>query len=147
MPTYELAFIVRKMSRPEVVSTLKRTSEAIWKKGGFIRKLDNLGSRALPHKISEHGLVHREGQYFNIQFDAPPANIKDLSDEFGLDIDIIRKNFFKMEEPPKFECTLQEEMLPPAYRKEVKDMIKIAQKKQKKKYQYNSGFDYYPFQK
>lgn len=164
MPTYELAVVLRKMARvckyvqyktyffiyfiqPEVVSTLKRTAEAIWEKGGIIRKLDNLGSRPLPYKISEHGLVHREGQFFAIQFDAPPANIKELHDEFGLDIDIIRMNFFKVEEPPQFECTLHEEMLPPAYRKDVQEMVKIAQKKQRKKYQYNSGLDYYPFQK
>ncbi|XP_055843017.1 probable 28S ribosomal protein S6, mitochondrial [Episyrphus balteatus] len=147
MPTYELSLVLRQMSRPEIVSVLKRTAECIFDKGGIIRKLENLGSRALPHKISEHGLVHREGNYFAIQFDTAPTKIVDLNEEYGRDIDIIRRHIFKLEEPKAVECTLHEELQPPAYRKDVQKMIEIAKRKQKKKYDYNSGLDYYPFQK
>ncbi|TMW51499.1 hypothetical protein DOY81_003404 [Sarcophaga bullata] len=147
MPTYELSLVLRQMSRPELISVLKRTAESILDKGGIIRQLQNLGSKALPYKISEHGLVHREGTYFTINFDAAPSKIADVREELGRDIDIIRRHIFKVEEPEKYECTLHEEMLPPAYRKDVQEMIEIAKRKQKPKFNYNSGMEYYPFQK
>ncbi|XP_013106295.1 small ribosomal subunit protein bS6m [Stomoxys calcitrans] len=147
MPSYELFLVLRQMSRPELVSALKRTAESILDKGGIIRSLQNLGSRALPYKVSGQGLVHREGTYFTINFDVAPTKIADMKEEFSRDVDIIRRNVYKMEEPEKYECTLHEEMLPPAYRKDVQEMIEIAKKKQKPKYNYNSGLDYYPFQK
>lgn len=106
-----------------------------------------MGSRALPHKVSEHGLVHREGTHITIAFDTAPTKIADLKEEFGRDIDIIRRYIFKLEEPEQQPCTLHEEMLPPAYRKDVQKLIEAAKKNQKKKYNYNSGLDYYPFQK
>ncbi|CAD7004329.1 probable 28S ribosomal protein S6, mitochondrial [Ceratitis capitata] len=147
MPSYELAMVLRQMSRPELVSVLKRTAESILDKGCIIRNLENLGTRALPHKISEHGVVHREGSYFTITFDSAPTKISDFMEEFGRDIDIVRRRIFKIEEPEEFQCTLHEEMLPPAYRKDVQEMIDIAKRKQKPKFKYNSGLDYYPFQK
>lgn len=129
------------------MSTLKRTAETILDKGGILRQLQNLGFAALPYKISKHGLVHREGTHFIINFDVAPTEIIDLKEEFGRDIDIVRRNIYKLEEPEKYECTLHEEMLPPAYRKEVQEMIEIAKRKHKPKYNYNSGLSYYPFQK
>ncbi|XP_017053544.1 probable 28S ribosomal protein S6, mitochondrial [Drosophila ficusphila] len=147
MPSYELALVLRQLPRPELISVIKRTAESILDKGGIIRKLENLGTRALPHKVSEHGVVHREGTHFTIAFDTAPTRIADLKEEFGRDIDIIRRYIFKVEEPEEKPCTLHEEMLPPAYRKDVQEIIAAAQKKQKKKYNYNSGLDYYPFQK
>ncbi|EDW50474.1 probable 28S ribosomal protein S6, mitochondrial [Drosophila sechellia] len=147
MPSYELALVLRQLPRPELISVIRRTAESILDKGGIIRKLENLGSRALPHKVSEHGVVHREGTHFTIAFDTAPMKIADLKEEFGRDIDIIRRYIFKVEESEKKPCTLHEEMLPPAYRKDVQEIIAAAQKKQKKKFNYNSCLDYYPFQK
>ncbi|EDW78950.1 small ribosomal subunit protein bS6m [Drosophila tropicalis] len=147
MPTYELALVFRQLPRTELISVIKRTAEAILDKGGIIRKLENLGTRALPHKLSEHGVVHRTGTHFTIAFDSAPTQISDLKEEFGRDIDIVRRYVFKVEEPLDHKCTLHEELLPPAYRKDVQELIDIAKRKQKPKYNYNSGLDYYPFQK
>ncbi len=134
--------------QPELVSTLKRTAETILHKGGIIRKLENLGTRPLPHKMSEHGLVHRTGSYFLMHFDCPTNLIADFREEYGRDIDIVRSNIFKVESPvPMIECTLDEELLPPAYRKDVIKMMEVAKKRDKPKYDQKSGLDYYPFQK
>lgn len=133
-----------------MISTLKRTAEAIFEKGGIIRKLENLGTRPLPFKISEHGLVHKTGSSFVIKFDSPPTAILDLKEEYGRDVDIIRRHIFKLEEETleeKKPCTLHEELLPPAYRKEVIEMINLGKKNQKPKYPQNTGLSYYPFQK
>lgn len=130
-----------------MVSTLKRTAETILNKGGIIRKLENLGTRALPYKMSEHGLVHRTGSYFLMHFDCSTNLIADVREEYGRDIDIVRANVFKVEEPAAIECTLDEELLPPAYRKDVIKMMEVAKKRDKPKYDQKSGLDYYPFQK
>uniref|UniRef100_A0A0K8TN53 Small ribosomal subunit protein bS6m n=1 Tax=Tabanus bromius TaxID=304241 RepID=A0A0K8TN53_TABBR len=147
MPTYELSLILRHMTRPELLSTLKRTGTAIFDRGGIIRKLENFGTHELPHKISAHGLVHRTGTHFHIEFDTPPQAIADLREEFGRDVDIIRRQVFRVKPISEQESTPQEEQLPPAYRKDVQKMIEIGKRKQKPKYNYNSGLDYYPFQK
>lgn len=133
--------------QPEIVSTLKRTAEAVLDKGGIIRKLENLGTRPLPHKISEHGVVHRTGSYFTIYFDSPADAVKDLNEEYGRDIDIIRRRVFKLETEPEVECTLSAELLPPAYRKDVQKLIHQAKKKEKPKYNMKMGLDFYPFQR
>lgn len=48
---------------------MKRTAEGIFERGGFIRKIENLGSRALPYKISKHGQVHKQGHAMLMHFD------------------------------------------------------------------------------
>ena len=109
--------------------------------------MENLGTAVLPHKISEHGLVHKDGVYMSIDFDLAPTKISELKEEFGRDIDIIRRHIFKTNDLNSEECTLCDELLPPAYRKDVKQMIEIAKKKKSYQFQYNSGLKYYPFQK
>lgn len=119
----------------------------IFSHGGFIRTFENLGARALPYKISEHGLLNRSGHAFVIKLDVAPKHIQDIQEEYHRDVDIIRRSFFKLEEPKKAECTLHEELQPPAYRKEVIEMMEVAKKNQKEKYPQNTGLNYYPFQK
>ena len=47
-----------------------------------------------------------------------------------------------------FECTLEEEMQPPAYRKDVEKLIQEGRKQKQTFYQQRTpGYDYYPFQK
>ncbi|XP_023703860.1 probable 28S ribosomal protein S6, mitochondrial [Cryptotermes secundus] len=147
MPNYEAALVLRIMSRPDLLSTLRRSADAIFNKGGIIRKVENLGTRNLPYKMSAHDAVHKKGSYFVFQFICPPASLHDLEEEYGRDVDIIRRRIFKVEAPEEFECTLHEEILPPAYRKDVQKMIEESKKVDKHKFQYNSGLDYYPFQK
>lgn len=48
--------------QPEVVSTLKRTANAIFDKGGFIRKIDNLGKLATPYRIPANNQTHKEAK-------------------------------------------------------------------------------------
>ncbi|XP_044269285.1 probable 28S ribosomal protein S6, mitochondrial [Tribolium madens] len=147
MITYELCLLYRIMPKAELASVVKRTANAIFEKGGFIRKLENLGTRDMPHKTSMHGQVHHKASYFLIEFNAPPTCIDNLLDEYVRDVDIIRKRIYKKQEIAPFECTLHEDMLPPPYRKSVQELIAQTKKTDKPKYEYNTGLDYYPFQK
>lgn len=89
--------------------------------------------------------------YFLFEFDSPPSTIADLYEFYGRDIDIVRRRIYKLPEPMEEqieECTLHDEIQPPAYRKSVQEMIALGQKQaNKNKFKYNSGLDYYPFQK
>ncbi|GLG98470.1 hypothetical protein R5R35_014454 [Gryllus longicercus] len=147
MITYEMPLLLRLMTRPELVSTLKRTAGIIFDQGGIIRRLDSLGTKDLPYRISSHGAVHRRASQFIIEFVVPPSSIKILKDEFERDIDVVRSRIYKVEELTPVECTLHEEILPPAYRKDVQEMVELAKKKFKPKFKNNTGLSYYPFQK
>ena len=97
--------------------------------------------------MSEHGVVHKTGSYFLMHFDSPTDLIQDIREEYGRDIDIVRRQIYKIEEPMQKECTLAQELLAPAYRKDVKKMIAISKKSEKPAYNSKSGLDYYPFQR
>lgn len=85
--------------------------------------------------------------YFVFEFNAPPLCIAELLDEYGRDVDVVRKRIFKKNMPQNIECTLHEELLPPPYRKDVQELVAKAKKHEKPQFKYNSGLDYYPFQK
>lgn len=48
------------MLQPQVKTTLKRVAQNIFDKGGIVRKLENLGHRDTPYRMSSHGQVHRQ---------------------------------------------------------------------------------------
>lgn len=85
--------------------------------------------------------------YFVFEFNAPPLCIEQLLDEYGRDVDVMRKRIFKKNMPKNVECTLHEELLPPPYRKDVQELVAKAKRHEKPKFRYNADLDYYPFQK
>ncbi|CAK1551818.1 unnamed protein product [Leptosia nina] len=150
MPTYELAMMLRAMPKVELKNSLLRISNAIFERGGIIRDIENLGFRPLPYKTSAHGLVHREANYFVFKIDTATTVVSDLKEEYSRDVDVVRQRVFKVTEELEHKCTLEEELLPPAYRKEVQKMIEVGKTQVNRfthKFSYNSGLDYYPFQK
>nr|CAG4644453.1 EOG090X0IQO [Lepidurus arcticus] len=148
MPAYELSLILRTMSKPEMVATLKRAAEGILDRGGILRKMESLGTKTLPYRLNVHGLRHTEGMYFLMRFDAPPPVIEELKDVCVRDVDIIRPSVSKIEKKVGFPCTLEEELQPPAYRKDVAKLIEEGRKERKPMFQRRiPNMDYYPFQK
>ncbi|XP_026747184.1 probable 28S ribosomal protein S6, mitochondrial [Trichoplusia ni] len=150
MPTYELALMLRAMPKPELKTTLTRISHAIFDRGGIIRNIENLGFRPMPYKTTAHGLVHKEANYFVFKIDTPTKAVADLKEEYRRDVDVVRQRVFLAQEPSKNDCTLEEELLPPAYREDVQKMIDVGKTQVNRftyKFKYNSGLDYYPFQK
>ncbi|XP_043210979.1 probable 28S ribosomal protein S6, mitochondrial [Amphibalanus amphitrite] len=149
MPTYEISLLLRKMQKPALVQTVKRTAELVMDRGGYIRKVESLGTRALPSRMAAHGLRHSEGSYFRVEFDIPPARVFDVMDFAGRDVDVVRYGVFKVEEPEPQQCTFHEETMPPPYRAEVKQMLAAVEKKEQrqKKFKPNTKLDFYPFQR
>ncbi|XP_018351073.1 PREDICTED: probable 28S ribosomal protein S6, mitochondrial [Trachymyrmex septentrionalis] len=150
MPTYEMPLLLRIMKKPELVAALKRTAETIFNTGGFIRKIENCGVIPLPCKTSAHGHVHREANHFFIYFDIPPNEIDKITDKYNRDIDIVNSKIFKQDKPYNTKCTFHEETLPPPYRPSVQKLMEMAKKQKrnnKHEFKYNTGLDYYPFNK
>ena len=148
MPLYEASLTLKLLSRPELISSLKRSAETIVQQGGVLRQFLSLGTNPLPYRMKAHNTWHKEGTYFVMKFDAPSATIEILTDEFKRDIDLIRSHVVKLEERAKEECTLEEELQPPAYRKDVQKLLEEGRKSVRPMYKQNTpGFDYYPFQK
>ena len=148
MPSYELSLVIRTLARPDLVSTLKRTAEMILDHGGILRKFTSLGNKPLPYRMKGNNMWHKEATYFLIQFDAPSAAMEQVADAVRRDIDVIRPHFFKMEPKTLFSCTLEEELKPPAYRKDVEDLIQEGRRTKPTYFKRNiPGIDYNPFQK
>lgn len=149
MPSYELPLLLRQMPTPALKDSLKKIAQMIFTNGGVIRKIENLGVKPLPLKNFYNSQTHTKAAHFIFYFNTAPKSLASIRDECNRNLDIIKANIFKEVEPKQMECTLHEELLPPAYRKEVQEMLQMERQKQAKKktYQYNSGLDYYPFQR
>ena len=87
--------------------------------------------------------------FFRLFLEASP-----IHQEFMRDLDIIKKNMFRIETedtvhpPPSPECTLHEEILPPTERPSVQNMIAMGRRvpRTSKLYQNSkTGLDYWPF--
>jgi len=137
------------MIKPSLVQTVKRTAELVMDKGGYIRKVEHLGTRTLPSKLRAHGARHAEGSYFRVEFDLPPARVADIQDFARRDVDVVRWGVYRVEEAPPAVCTFHEETMPAPYRAEVKEMVASAEAKERRKQKFkpNTKLDFYPFQR
>lgn len=103
--------------QPEITQCLKRTASKIFETGGFIRRIDNLGTAETPWKISSHDAVHKQASYFIFEFDVPSSALEPFNNYLARDIDIIKRSIYRVPENlPQQPCTLHEELRPPAYR-------------------------------
>lgn len=128
MPFYELALILRPMPKNEMIECLKRTAQTIWKENGVLRQIQYLGHQKLPFAARSHeeGLRYHEGSYFLYHISVPQLRLKKIKPELKLDVDIARARFHLANEtalPEDYECTLEEELKPPAFRKSVQPLL------------------------
>lgn len=130
-----MTMIFRQMSKPQLVSALKRTGEYILSNGAILRYIQNLGSKELPVKMSRHGQTNWHGSYFLFRFDASPALPLAMRAEIKRDVDVIRATYLALSPPTKIACTLEEEMQPPAYRPSVQHMMHKSQLPRKKTFE------------
>lgn len=125
---YDLVLVLRKMSQPNLVACMKRVANHLWDNNGVLRKIEFLGLQDLPVKVrsSVPGKPFKVGNYFIYHVEIGPQKLKRLRDTFKLDVDIVREQFYMKEEnkvPEDYECTLNEELLPPSLRPSVKPLL------------------------
>jgi len=148
MPTYEMTIIMRKMAHPNLVSAVKRAADEIYINGGYIRKMQSLGTRTLPNLKVAKGSKHQEGTYLLMDIDVRAGDLVKLNDEYRRDKDIIQQ-FFLSKTDEEFKCaeTLDDEMKPPAERPSIQTLIEQGRRPPRFKKIFNpkTGLDYYPF--
>ncbi len=63
MVQYEIALIVRAVSKQELPQLLRGVCKTVLEENGVLRKLENVGVREIPHKISVHQQQFDLGRY------------------------------------------------------------------------------------
>lgn len=91
--------------------------------------------------------MHRHAHYFIYKFDAPIDSLDDITEECSRDVNVVRRSLYKIQPPVFDQCTLEEELQPPAYRTEVQEMIEVTKRQEKKPFDSKAGITYYPFQR
>lgn len=128
MPFYELMLVLRPMPKQEVVDCLKRAANIIWKESGVINRIEYFGLNKLPYTRrgqNEDEKIY-EGSYFLYHLSMSNVKIINLRPELKLELDIVR--FFgslsdESKVPEDYDCTLEEELRPPAFRKSVQPLL------------------------
>lgn len=116
------------MPKKDMVACLKRVANVVWKENGVIRRIDYMGHNKLPfakYSASEDMRYH-EGSYFLYHFSLGNSKIKNLRPEFKLEVDLLNASVQLTDEskiPDDYGCTLEEELLPPVFRKSVKPLL------------------------
>lgn len=82
-----------------------------------------------------------------MKFDVSDQLRDDLKEEVNLDVDVVRCNIFPLKKPTEYKCTLEEELQPVSYRKDVQELLRLREKGVKKKWSTQMGIEYYPFQR
>jgi len=148
MPTYEMTLIMKKMAHPSLVAAVKRASEEIYINGGYIRKMQSLGTRTLPNMKVSKGAKHQEGTYLLMDIDVRTSDLTKINDEYRRDKDIIQQYFLsKTDEDFKCAETLDDELKPPAERPSIQTLIEQGRRppRFKKMFDPKTGLDYNPF--
>lgn len=156
MPTYELVLLLKKMDVTALKTVLTRNAKYVLESGGNLRKMENLGHQTTPFAIVKQGRREHSAHYFLFNYDANIQQNREIHDKFKRDLDVLKSTSFveckipgePLQEKPKLECTLHEDLLPPPYRPSVVKLLQQAEKvrnrKQKKKFKFNTGLDYSP---
>lgn len=66
MVSYEISLILRSMSKPSLVSALKRLCTTVMNEGIIIKEMENLGNSTLPYAMSAHKERFKTGRYIDI---------------------------------------------------------------------------------
>ncbi|CAG2103542.1 unnamed protein product, partial [Medioppia subpectinata] len=96
MPSYELFFITKRLSKKELVSCLKRTGELILNSSGILRKMENMGTRQLPFKLRTPvpgSKRYASGNFFLFHCDVPPLTIYKIHESLRMDTDIMKVRY------------------------------------------------------
>ncbi|XP_054164223.1 probable 28S ribosomal protein S6, mitochondrial [Oppia nitens] len=137
MPGFELIFITRRLNRTDLKSCLKRTGELILNSNGILRKIENLGTRGLPHKISSKipgQKAQTTGNYFVYHLDVPPLLINEIHKSVRMDTDIMKVHFTEKTNKvaDDYVCTLDDEHKPPMLRPSVQSLFRQNEERLRK---------------
>lgn len=132
MPAFELSLLLKVLPRADLSSCLKRVGNLLLDKGIALQKIENLGVRDLPYRIVNEGVSFQKANYFVYSFTARGKIFDEITDECSRDLDIIRHNILHIMAELPYDCTLDEELKPPALRKSVLNLMAQSKKNKAK---------------
>ena len=95
MPLYECVLIARNdVTQQQVEAVADGIAAQLEGEGGEIRKREYWGLRSLAYRINKN----RKGHYMLLGLDAPPASIKEMERQLGLNEDVLRFMTLRVEE-------------------------------------------------
>jgi small subunit ribosomal protein S6 len=87
MPLYENIFICRQdIAPPQVDALTDQFSAVLVEQGGKVEKKEYWGLKSFAYKIKKN----RKGHYVLMNIDAPPAAIKEMERQMGINEDVVR---------------------------------------------------------
>jgi small subunit ribosomal protein S6 len=95
MPLYECVLIARNdVTQQQVESVADQVATQLETEGGAIQKREYWGLRALSYRIKKN----RKGHYMLLGLNAPPASVKEIERQLGLNEDILRFMTIRVDE-------------------------------------------------
>jgi len=87
MPLYECVLIARNdVTQQQVEAVADQVATQLESDGGSIQKREYWGLRSLAYRIKKN----RKGHYMLLGLDAPPASVKEIERQLGLNEDVLR---------------------------------------------------------
>jgi small subunit ribosomal protein S6 len=87
MPLYECVLIARNdVTQQQVEAVADQVATQLETDGGSIQKREYWGLRSLAYRIKKN----RKGHYMLLGMDAPPASVKEIERQLGLNEDVLR---------------------------------------------------------
>jgi small subunit ribosomal protein S6 len=87
MPLYECVLIARNdVTQQQVEAVADQVATQLETDGGSIQKREYWGLRSLAYRIKKN----RKGHYMLLGLDAPPASVKEIERQLGLNEDVLR---------------------------------------------------------
>lgn len=94
MSLYEHVFLARQDITPQQVDTIVETLKGIIEEnGGKIEKIEGWGLKTLAYRIKKN----RKAHFTLLNLDAPPAAVKEMERQMGINEDILRFMTIKVE--------------------------------------------------
>lgn len=91
---YEVMFIVNTANEEAIKAAVQKVQDTITRIGGTISKVDEWGKRALAYEVKHQ----REGYYVVVDFEADPAQVKELDRVIKIHEEIIRHLIVKLDD-------------------------------------------------
>ncbi|GFQ84200.1 uncharacterized protein TNCT_63331 [Trichonephila clavata] len=132
MPAYEFSVLVKALPKPELSAVLKRVGTLLLDKGVVLHKIQNVGTIDLPYRMRKEGTYYKQGSYFAYAFTGSPKFFAEVKDECDHDPDIIKHGFVETYKKFPENCTLEEELRPPAFRKSVLKLLEDGKKRKER---------------
>uniref|UniRef100_A0A915IE37 Small ribosomal subunit protein bS6m n=1 Tax=Romanomermis culicivorax TaxID=13658 RepID=A0A915IE37_ROMCU len=125
MPLYELTLIVKPLIKEDLIKVATRCCNVLFDHKAIVTKIDSFGYKDLAWRMSKEKVNYFTGSHFSIGCYMTHDNMYKSYGILKSNNEVLHNYFHKIlpeKEDLSYECTLDDELKPPAYRKSVEEM-------------------------